>query len=139
MSECLTHFIRQNNAQVATGSLYSANSHCPGYDLRSLPRNSAYRFHKDFPRVTDDCLIVSMVGPIVAFLGFIMRTNGILTGKFVLLGLGCALMLAFSHNASAAPQIMPPSIVSVPDGGTTALLLGAALGALGLARRFLWR
>jgi len=46
-------------------------------------------------------------------------------------------MLAFSHNASAAPQPMPPGSVSVPDGGTTALLLGTAIGALGLARRFL--
>jgi len=26
---------------------------------------------------------------------------------------------------------------SVPDGGTTVMLLGAALGALGMARRFL--
>ncbi len=68
-----------------------------------------------------------------------MRTNGILKWKFVLLGIGCALMLAFGHNASAAPQIMPPSGVSVPDSGTTALLLGAALGVLGLARRFLSR
>jgi VPDSG-CTERM motif len=67
-----------------------------------------------------------------------MKTNGILTGKVVLLlGIGCALMLAFSHNASATPQIMPPSVVSVPDGGTTIMLLGAALGALGMARRFL--
>ena len=30
-----------------------------------------------------------------------------------------------------------PGIPGVPDGGTTAMLLGAALGALGLARRFL--
>jgi hypothetical protein len=68
-----------------------------------------------------------------------MKINGVLTGKFVLLGIGCALMLAFGHNASAAPQLMPPSGVSVPDSGTTALLLGAALGVLGLARRFLSR
>ncbi len=68
-----------------------------------------------------------------------MKINGVLTGKFVLLGIGCALMLAFGQNASAAPQIMPPSGLSVPDSGTTALLLGAALGVLGLARRFLSR
>ena len=67
-----------------------------------------------------------------------MRTNGILTGKFVLLlGMGCTLLLAFSHTATATPQVMPPSIANVPDGGTTALLLGAALGVLGLGRRFL--
>jgi len=51
----------------------------------------------------------------------------------------CAVMLAFSHNASAARHPMPPEVVSVPDGGTTVMLLGAALGALGLARRFLSR
>jgi hypothetical protein len=49
----------------------------------------------------------------------------------------CVLMLAFSHNAGAAPQVMPPDIVSVPDGGTTIMLLGTALVALGMARRFL--
>jgi hypothetical protein len=68
-----------------------------------------------------------------------MRTNRILTGKFVMLGIGCALMLAFSQNADAIRQPMPPTINSVPDSGTTALLLGAALGVLGFARRFLSR
>jgi len=48
-------------------------------------------------------------------------------------------MLAFSHNVSATGQRMPQTINNVPDGGTTALLLGAAVGALGLARRFLSR
>jgi hypothetical protein len=33
----------------------------------------------------------------------------------------------------------PGSGTGVPDGGTTAMLLGAALGALGIARRFLKR
>jgi hypothetical protein len=46
-------------------------------------------------------------------------------------------MLAFSHNASATAQVMPPTINNVPDGGATVMLLGAALGALGMARRFL--
>jgi hypothetical protein len=78
-----------------------------------------------------------MVGTTDAFLWFIMRTNRILTGKFVLLGIGCALMLAFSQNADAIRQPMPPTINSVPDGGATIMLLGAALGALGMARRFL--
>jgi hypothetical protein len=66
-----------------------------------------------------------------------MKSNT-LSNKLVLVSAaGCALMLAFSHNASATGQPMPPTINSVPDGGTTALLLGAAIGALGLARRFL--
>jgi hypothetical protein len=43
--------------------------------------------------------------------------------------------IAFSHNAGAAPASLPP--VSVPDGGATIMLLGAALSALGMARRFL--
>jgi hypothetical protein len=47
--------------------------------------------------------------------------------------------IAFSHNAGAAPAPLPPASVSVPDGGTTIMLLGAALGALGMARRFLKR
>jgi hypothetical protein len=32
-----------------------------------------------------------------------------------------------------------PGVPGVPDGGTTAMLLGAALGALGMARRYLMR
>jgi VPDSG-CTERM motif len=47
----------------------------------------------------------------------------------------CVLMLAFSHNAGAAPAPLPPD--HVPDGGATIMLLGAALGALGMVRRFL--
>jgi VPDSG-CTERM motif len=31
----------------------------------------------------------------------------------------------------------PGGVPGVPDGGTTAMLLGAALGALGIARRFM--
>jgi hypothetical protein len=40
-----------------------------------------------------------------------MKTNGISTGKFVmLLGIGCSVMLAFSRNASATPHPLPPAI-----------------------------
>jgi len=68
-----------------------------------------------------------------------MKSNT-LSNKLVLVSAAvCALMLAFSHNVSAARDPMPPTINSVPDGGTTVMLLGAALGALGLARRFLSR
>jgi len=42
---------------------------------------------------------------------FIMRTNGILTGKFVLLlGIGCAVMLASGTDANADRIPLPPSI-----------------------------
>jgi hypothetical protein len=47
----------------------------------------------------------------------------------------CAVMLAFSHDASANRTPLPSA--TVPDGGATVMLLGAALGALGMARRFL--
>jgi len=68
-----------------------------------------------------------------------MKSNT-LSNKLVLVSAGvCALMLALIYNASAARHPMPPEVVSVPDGGTTVMLLGAALGALGLARRFLSR
>jgi len=68
-----------------------------------------------------------------------MKSNT-LSNKLVLVSATvCALMLAFSHNASATRNPLPPSFVNVPDGGTTVVLLGVALGALGLARRFLSR
>ena len=68
-----------------------------------------------------------------------MKSNT-LSNKLVIVSAAiCAVMLAVSHNASAARHPMPPDVVSVPDGGTTVMLLGAALGALGLARRFLSR
>ena len=70
---------------------------------------------------------------------YAMKSNT-LSNKLVLVFAGvCVLMLALSHNASAARHPMPPEVVSVPDGGTTVMLLGAALGALGFARRFLSR
>jgi VPDSG-CTERM motif len=67
-----------------------------------------------------------------------MKSNTLSNKLVIVTAAVCALMLAFSHNVSAAPHAMP-STCTVPDGGTTALLLGAAIGALGLARRFLSR
>ena len=49
----------------------------------------------------------------------------------------CAAMFAFSQNASAERRPMPHGAIPVPDGGATIMLLGAALGSLGMARRFL--
>ena len=66
-----------------------------------------------------------------------MKISLIPTKKLALVSVAvCALMLVFSHNAGAVQNPMPPSY-NVPDGGTTAMLLGAALGALGMVRRFL--
>jgi VPDSG-CTERM motif len=57
----------------------------------------------------------------------------------VLAGCLCALVLASSHEAQAGRHPLPPDRVSVPDGGATVILLGTALGMLGVARRFLAR
>ena len=52
-----------------------------------------------------------MIGTADAFSGPIMKTNGILTGKFVLLlGIGCAVMLASGTDANANRITLPPSI-----------------------------
>ena len=65
-----------------------------------------------------------------------MKSNTPLSNKLALVSVAvCAVLVAFSQNASAAPAPLP--IVPVPDGGTTVLLLGAALGALGVVRRYM--
>ena len=48
----------------------------------------------------------------------------------------CTVMLASVSQARADRHPLPPQGVPVPDGGSTVMLLGAALGALGMARRF---
>lgn len=48
---------------------------------------------------------------VVCSLYFIMKTNGILTGKFVLLlGIGCAVILASGPDANANQIPLPPGI-----------------------------
>lgn len=69
-----------------------------------------------------------------------MKLNTLLSNKLAMLSVAvCAVMVTFSQNASATPHPLPPTINNVPDGGTTVMLLGAALAALGMARRFLMR
>jgi hypothetical protein len=41
------------------------------------------------------------------------------------------------HYGLSGWTLFGPGVPSVPDGGATIMLLGAALGALGIARRFL--
>ena len=48
----------------------------------------------------------------------------------------CTVMLASVSQARADRHPLPPQGVPVPDGGSTVMLLGAALGALGMARSF---
>ena len=55
--------------------------------------------------------MLSVTGAASALCIFIMKTNGILTGKFVLLlGIGWAVMLASGSNANANRIPLPPSI-----------------------------
>jgi len=48
-----------------------------------------------------------------------------------------ALGLAGQHYGLSGWTLFGPGVPQAPDGGTTVMLLGAALGALGMARRFL--
>ena len=48
----------------------------------------------------------------------------------------CTVMLASVSQARAERHPLPPQGERVPDGGSTVMLLGGALGALGMARRF---
>ena len=51
-------------------------------------------------------------------------------------------VLAPNSNTGDVAVDPPPkvqTVVTVPDGGTTLMLLGTALSGLGLARRFFWR
>ena len=48
----------------------------------------------------------------------------------------CTVMLASVSQARADRHPLPSDRVSVPDAGATVMLLGVALGALGMARRF---
>jgi hypothetical protein len=48
----------------------------------------------------------------------------------------CTVMLSSVSQARADRRPLPPQGVAVPDAGATVMLLGVALGALGMARRF---
>jgi VPDSG-CTERM motif len=48
-----------------------------------------------------------------------------------------AVGIAGQHYGLSGWTLFGPGVPGVPDGGTTVMLLGAALGALGMARRFL--
>ena len=71
---------------------------------------------------------------------FRVKVNIISRKKIAMLsGTFCAVMLALSQNVRAEAHPLPPvsGVQQVPDGGTTVMLLGAALGALGIARRYI--
>ena len=75
-------------------------------------------------------------GIIIALLSF-MKTNPVSVRKVaLLLATICAVMLASVSQVRADRHPLPPTVVAVPDSGATVMLLGAALGALGMARRF---
>ena len=71
----------------------------------------------------------------------LMKMNLVSARKVALLVAAvCTVMLASVSQARADRHPLPPQGrggVSVPDAGSTVMLLGAALGALGMARRFM--
>jgi len=58
---------------------------------------------------------------------------GGISGVITIPGFG----LAGQHYGLSGWTLFGPGVPGVPDGGTTVMLLGTALGALGMARRFL--
>ena len=54
----------------------------------------------------------------------------------LLVAVVCTVMLASVSQVRADRHPLPPDSVPVPDAGATVMLLGVALGALGMARRF---
>jgi len=77
-------------------------------------------------------------GIIIALL-LLMKLNSVSVRKVaLLLATICAVMLASVTQVRAERHPLPPSgVAPVPDSGATVMLLGAALGALGMARGFL--
>jgi len=68
----------------------------------------------------------------------LMKMNLVSARKVALLVAAvCTVMLASVSQARAERHPLPPQGVAVPDAGSTVMLLGAALGALGMARRFI--
>ena len=47
---------------------------------------------------------------------YTMKPNSLSTNLALVSAVVCALLLAFSHNASATPHPLPPTISNVPDG-----------------------
>ena len=68
----------------------------------------------------------------------LMKMNLVSARKVALLVAAvCTVMLASVSQARADRHPLPPvSVEAVPDAGATVMLLGVALGALGMARRF---
>jgi hypothetical protein len=81
-----------------------------------------------------------LLGTALAFLAYDMKIKTLPATKlaFLLCTAVIGALLMFSDSASAG--INPGGgAQGVPDGGVTAVLLGTALGALGVARRYLRR
>ena len=76
---------------------------------------------------------------IIIALSLLMKINPVSVRKgALLLATICAVMLASVTQVRAERHPVPPSgVPPVPDSGATVMLLGVALGALGMARGFL--
>jgi VPDSG-CTERM exosortase interaction domain len=79
-----------------------------------------------------------MIGTIGAFLGFIMKANENLTGKFVIMfGIGCAVMLASGSEVNANRIPLPPSInLAIGDQHELGLIEGNIPNGNGVTRNY---
>jgi len=79
-----------------------------------------------------------MIGTIDALKGVIMKSNGVFTGKIILLlGIGCAVLLASAKDASAYPVSLPPSInLTIGDGHELGVVEGNVPPGEGVRRNF---
>jgi hypothetical protein len=55
----------------------------------------------------------------------------------LLIAVACVWLQQAKADLVTGPVTQPPIVNTVPDGGATVMLLGVALGALGLVRRYL--
>jgi hypothetical protein len=78
-------------------------------------------------------------------IGMVLRSDERANGQYFRSGTSMPHVLVIHRALSSRETITSPSVGgvpsrgfgTVPDGGITAMLLGAALGALGIARRYL--
>src|SRR5262249_41993199 len=66
-------------------------------------------------------------------------TNSTIADFTIANSIGTFFVADVGNPLTGATGPIDSSVPSVPDGGTTLMLLGSALSALGLARRFFWR
>ena len=134
LSDNLTLFPWQNNAQVAIrGGILAVNCSVVSISGFSLINSVVILIG-----VFLNCVIVPMIGTLDAFSGVIMKINGVLTAKVVLLwGIGCAVLLASAKDANAYPVSLPPSInLAIGDQHELGLVQGNIPNGNGVRRNY---